>query len=71
MSEEDDRNRYQNTFLFLRHTLYKTHGTYSIAEITNRLENGLPDIGPHEPREAEAPVEISCSKSKNQLVGTY
>ena len=68
MSEEDDRNRWHNTFLFLRHTLYQTHGTYSKEEIANHLENKLPAIGASRDGQARAPVEDDNQRSQDNLV---
>lgn len=63
-----DPNRYHNTFLFLRHTLYQTRGTYSKEEITNRLENSIPATGPHGTGQTGAKVKESRGSRKDRLV---
>lgn len=66
---DSEPNRHHNTFLFLRYTLYQTHGTYSITEITNRLENSLPDIRTSQCRKAGVTVKKNNSKRQDRLVG--
>lgn len=64
-----DPNKHHNTFLFLRHTLYQTHGTYTIEEIATRLENSLPCTGSHGIGQTGATVKEVRGSRKDRLPG--
>jgi hypothetical protein len=65
---DDNPNKHHNTFLFLKHTLYPTHGNYSHEEIRERLENQLSDVATHGTGETSPALAESGPERKDSLV---